>query len=366
MHECKICNKQYKTAANLAIHNNNVHSNIIYHCDICNKFSTKNKSGFTMHKKKCKENQLNNVSKDCSNVTTDIFINNKYSKLYFKIIQSVTQKELTEYCENHHIIPKSLGGSDDKSNIIRFSARKHFLCHYLLTKMVKKNSNNYYKMVTAFNMMSIHSTENRYINSRLFAHNKAEFSKTMSKNQSGEFNSNYGKIWIHNPETADCILIKSDLPIPKGYIKGRYKQKNYKKIFWVHNPNTLENLKLKSGDIIPKDYIKGKVGRISTCEIYRSCKKCNNEFIINGRDNKVCNTCKLKRVVVPSNNTRNLEPSKQYAIESYKIFKSGNYKSIREFCRSPECSISIQAQARLWKKYIPEHNPRQGLDCKSN
>lgn len=221
MHECKICNKQYKTAGNLAIHNNTVHGKIIYHCDICNKFSTKSRSGFSYHKRHCIIRSNNNVNKNCSNITTDIFINNKYTKLYFKIIKSVTQKELTEYCENHHIIPKSLGGSDDKSNIIRFSARKHFLCHYLLTKMVKKNSNNYHKMVIAFARMSSHSTENRYINSKLFEANRVEFSKTMSKSQTGKGNSQYGTMWIHNPKTLDNIKIKNGLPIPKGYIKGR-------------------------------------------------------------------------------------------------------------------------------------------------
>lgn len=37
--------------------------------------------------------------------------------------------------ENHHIVPKSLGGSNSKSNIVRLSYRAHFICHRLLVKM---------------------------------------------------------------------------------------------------------------------------------------------------------------------------------------------------------------------------------------
>lgn len=40
------------------------------------------------------------------------------------------------YTENHHAIPKSLGGGNDKSNLVRLTAREHFICHMLLVKMI--------------------------------------------------------------------------------------------------------------------------------------------------------------------------------------------------------------------------------------
>lgn len=40
-----------------------------------------------------------------------------------------------EYHEFHHIVPRCVGGTDMKSNIVALTPREHFLCHWLLTKM---------------------------------------------------------------------------------------------------------------------------------------------------------------------------------------------------------------------------------------
>ena len=37
-----------------------------------------------------------------------------------------------EYCERHHIVPKCLGGTDEKDNLIDLFAREHFVAHKLL------------------------------------------------------------------------------------------------------------------------------------------------------------------------------------------------------------------------------------------
>lgn len=70
-------------------------------------------------------------------ITRDIFKQNKYTKWYYSIINNrITnphQKDL--YTEKHHIIPKSFGGSNKKENLVRLSAREHFLVHWLLPKM---------------------------------------------------------------------------------------------------------------------------------------------------------------------------------------------------------------------------------------
>lgn len=39
------------------------------------------------------------------------------------------------YSENHHIISKSFGGTNDKTNLIRLSGREHFIVHRLLAKI---------------------------------------------------------------------------------------------------------------------------------------------------------------------------------------------------------------------------------------
>ena len=64
-----------------------------------------------------------------------LFINNKYTKWYYQIIESAKNSNHSCYTEKHHIIPKSLGGTNNLSNIVSLTARQHFICHWLLTKM---------------------------------------------------------------------------------------------------------------------------------------------------------------------------------------------------------------------------------------
>jgi hypothetical protein len=39
--------------------------------------------------------------------------------------------------ENHHIMPKSLGGSDDQSNMILLTPREHYIAHWLLWRIYR-------------------------------------------------------------------------------------------------------------------------------------------------------------------------------------------------------------------------------------
>lgn len=82
---------------------------------------------------------------------TSLFISNKYTKVYFSIINNAKNKHYSGYTESHHIIPKSLGGTNNIDNLVSLSGREHFVCHWLLTKMVSGLSKS--KMVFALNCM---------------------------------------------------------------------------------------------------------------------------------------------------------------------------------------------------------------------
>jgi len=79
-----------------------------------------------------------------------IFINNRYTTIYYKIIQNSIQQEISkDGKERHHIIPESFfinrsrpgpkgwltGDPEDSSNIVFLTPREHALCHKLLVKM---------------------------------------------------------------------------------------------------------------------------------------------------------------------------------------------------------------------------------------
>ena len=59
----------------------------------------------------------------------------KYTKWYAQITERARNRILDTYTETHHIIPRSLGGTDDINNLVELTAREHFICHWLLTKM---------------------------------------------------------------------------------------------------------------------------------------------------------------------------------------------------------------------------------------
>ncbi len=64
-----------------------------------------------------------------------MFLDNKYTKIYYQIIDRAKTRTLDGYKEKHHIIPKSFGGSNKKENLVELTAREHFICHWLLTRM---------------------------------------------------------------------------------------------------------------------------------------------------------------------------------------------------------------------------------------
>jgi hypothetical protein len=76
-----------------------------------------------------------------------MFLTNKYTTWYYRIIENAKIRLLNGYTERHHIIPKSLGGSDNSENIVTLTAKEHFVCHRLLTKMTEGNQR--YKMLHA-------------------------------------------------------------------------------------------------------------------------------------------------------------------------------------------------------------------------
>ena len=115
---------------------------------------------------------------------------------------------LSGYKEQHHILPKSLGGSDDISNLVFLTAKEHFICHCLLTKMTTGPS--YHKMLRAFIMMKASNSKQSRYTSSLYETARKQFSILQRKNQSGESNNNYGRKWIYHDILKESKVISKD------------------------------------------------------------------------------------------------------------------------------------------------------------
>lgn len=137
-----------------------------------------------------------------------------YQKIYDNLVAKRKQvKPETIYTENHHIIPKSFGGSNDASNIVTLTAREHFIAHRLLVKI--NTGERKAKMFYAMSLLAFtqyNSSESKYkVSSRLYEQLKREMSKLQSVRMLGENNSFFGK----------TFSAKSLLAISKGGEKRR-------------------------------------------------------------------------------------------------------------------------------------------------
>jgi hypothetical protein len=158
-----------------------------------------------------------------------MFIDNKYSKYYQAIVNNAKQQQRLKtngYYESHHIIPKSLGGSNKKENLVLLTAREHFICHLLLVKMFTRKSNQYNKMLHAVILFKgSNDYQSRYMNSHLYESIKKDYSEirraaTKGKSLSKEHRSNISqslKGHTTSQETKDAISKKASERIRKPF-----------------------------------------------------------------------------------------------------------------------------------------------------
>ena len=110
-----------------------------------------------------------------------------YSAIYCSLIERRISNPLSdgEYGEVHHIIPKSEGGDNSQDNLIRLSARDHYVAHLLLAKIYDDQ-----KMYSAVIYMQTGCKNRKFkFNSRLYETIRKEYSSKIS----GKNHWNYGK-----------------------------------------------------------------------------------------------------------------------------------------------------------------------------
>ena len=107
-----------------------------------------------------------------------------YEKIYNQIVIRAKNRILECYTEKHHIIPRCMGGSDDKENLVDLTAREHFICHRLLVNIHPDNNKLKFALWAMCNMKS--KRQSRYIlSSRIYESIKLEVIKIISENKKG-------------------------------------------------------------------------------------------------------------------------------------------------------------------------------------
>ena len=144
-----------------------------------------------------------------------------YQKTYDTLVNKRLQTPATGYTEKHHILPKSMGGSDEPSNLVVLTAREHWIAHLLLYKI---HGND--KMLFACHMMAMGTDRpDRIKTSRIYQKIREAHSKNIGKYTSkpGKTNSQYGSMWVSNIDLRENKKIPKDSVIPEGFVKGRNK-----------------------------------------------------------------------------------------------------------------------------------------------
>jgi hypothetical protein len=140
-----------------------------------------------------------------------------YKKIYDSLIERGKNRILVEYGEKHHIVPRCLGGTDDKTNLVKLTPEEHYVAHQLLVKIYPNN----HLLVKAVSMM----IPNRP-NNKMYGWIRKKVSEVKSIEQSGTGNSQYGTRWVHNSETKQNKKIKGQ--IEDGWFYGKYKEPKVK------------------------------------------------------------------------------------------------------------------------------------------
>jgi hypothetical protein len=125
-----------------------------------------------------------------------MFKENKYTKIYFSIIDTAKEKDYgDEYTEKHHIIPRCMGGGNGR-NLVALSAREHFICHWLLIYMVDEEVK--YKLQFAFYNMCRKSENQQRYNSRSYEYAKKHLLEACKKRKTT-------KGYKHSEETKELF-----------------------------------------------------------------------------------------------------------------------------------------------------------------
>lgn len=122
-----------------------------------------------------------------------------YQNTYNALVEKAKARGLDKsqhegYFEIHHIIPRCLGGSDEKDNLVMFTGREHFISHMLLWKAYPEEVSlmRAAMLMSSFWRDSFGGVGVR-TSSRLYEVLREEYAVAVSQQVSGENNPFFGK-----------------------------------------------------------------------------------------------------------------------------------------------------------------------------
>lgn len=201
-----------------------------------------------------------------------------YRNIYNNLISKGKIREriniLPKYFEKHHIRPKSLKGTEDPLNIVKLTAREHFIAHKLLYKIYPKNE----KVIFTIYMMS---NFNKKMTGKFYEELKIKRSKLISKKLKGRKHTEESKKKMSNAKKGR-YLGKNNSFYGKGYKISGEKHPMYGKNWQdLVDEDTIRNHKINTS----KNHSRHFLGKCHTDESkskMRKKQKCK-EIVYKGK-----------------------------------------------------------------------------------
>lgn len=120
-----------------------------------------------------------------------------YLNIYNLLIEKGLNRDndkslLTYYTETHHIIPRCMGGTDDKTNLVLLTPEEHFTAHLLLFKIYRLP-----KLALAIRMMCYSSDRTR-LNNKMYGWIKTAVSSSISESMKEFWKDDDNKKYMSN------------------------------------------------------------------------------------------------------------------------------------------------------------------------
>lgn len=128
-----------------------------------------------------------------------------YKKLHDNIITKAKTRTLPGYSEKHHIIPKCLGGDDEPDNLVRLTAREHFIIHKLLVEMYPESNELKFALWSMATLKNDLHERGYKVSGREYERLKIEMSEAMRKFRSGRKHSESTKQKIANAHKGKVL-----------------------------------------------------------------------------------------------------------------------------------------------------------------
>ena len=120
-----------------------------------------------------------------------------YEKIYEQLVlhrNTVKLSKQLDFCEEHHILPVSLGGSNNPKNLVNLLPKEHYMAHRLLEKITLtkygKHSQQHLAMMRALWFMTINKSYEKIIsNGKQYQTIRESYIKSIS----GKNNPQFGK-----------------------------------------------------------------------------------------------------------------------------------------------------------------------------